>query len=86
MRPKTRTPRVTTSITISPEFHSLCVEHDIGFSEAARVGISFLLAEKGVREYDNSLNLYRKFLATRQLLEDTSQKLTALEEKHGLSK
>jgi hypothetical protein len=53
-------PKVMTSVTISPEFYQECKKHDIGFSEAMRVGISVLLAEKGVAEYDNKLNIVRK--------------------------
>lgn len=76
-------PRITTSITISPEFYELCNVHNIGFSEGARVGIAILLAEKGVKEYDNNLNIFRKFDALRLKLEETAQKLADLEARHG---
>ena len=51
---------ITTTVRISPEFYRLCKEHHIKFSEAMRVGISVLLAEKGVMEYDNTLNIVRR--------------------------
>ena len=51
---------VMTSVRISPEFYELCKKHRIQFSEAIRVGISVILAERGVREYDNNLNIVRR--------------------------
>jgi len=52
-------PMITTSVRISPEFHQLCIQHHIMFSEAIRRGISLILAERGVGEYDNDLNITR---------------------------
>ena len=52
-------PMITTSVRISPEFHQLCLKHSISFSEALRRGISLMLAERNVREYDNDLNITR---------------------------
>ena len=68
-------PMITTSVRISPEFHSLCIEHSISFSEALRTGISLILAEKGVREYDNNLNVFRKMTLFREELEKLSQRV-----------
>jgi len=34
-----------------------------------RVGISILLADKGVRQYDNKINLVRKMLLYKEQLE-----------------
>jgi len=62
------------STTTSVEFYQLAKEHRIKFSEALRVGISLILAEKGVKEYDNNLNLVRKLDLTRQKLEEVSRK------------
>ena len=50
---------IQTSVLISPEFNNLRKKHEITLSEAVRVGISVILAEKGVREYDNQLNIVR---------------------------
>ena len=52
-------PMITTSVRISPEFHKACRKHFISFTEALRRGIALMLAEKGVIEYDNDLNIVR---------------------------
>lgn len=54
------------SISVSMEFAKLAEDFKISWSEAARVGMGMLLADKGVKDYDNNLNLYRKmrFLQT----------------------
>ena len=74
--------RVTTSVTISPEFHELCRTHNISFSEATRVGIALILAEKGIKEYNNNLNIVRKITLLRTKLEETSQELNNIKEKY----
>ena len=51
---------VRTSVNVSPEFYKLTRQHLIKFSEALRVGISIMLAEKGVIPYDNQLNIVRR--------------------------
>ena len=48
------------SISVSLEFVDLAQRYKISWSEAARVGLSILLAEKGVQDYDNNLNLFRR--------------------------
>jgi len=53
-------PWIRTSVQISPEFYKLCKQHFIRFSDAMRTGISILLAEKGIVEYDNKLNITRR--------------------------
>ena len=50
---------IQTSVIVSLEFYNLCKTHQIKFSEALRVGISILLAERGVIEYNNQLNIVR---------------------------
>jgi len=72
-------PMFTTSVRISPEFWNLADEHRISFTEAVRVGIGLLLAEKGVKEYNSDLNITRKLDIMRQKLEETSQKLAEME-------
>jgi hypothetical protein len=52
-------PMITTSVKISPEFHALCIKYYISFSEAMRRGIALMLAEKGIIEYQNDLNIVR---------------------------
>jgi len=51
---------IRTSVNISPEFYKLAKENYIMFSEAMRVGIAILLAEKGIAPYDNRLNIVRR--------------------------
>ena len=53
-------PAIQTSVNVSPEFYQLCKQHRIKFSEAMRVGIAIILAEKGVAEYDNTLNISKR--------------------------
>lgn len=71
-------PTVQTSVKISPEFYNLCKINRITFSEAMRVGISVLLADRGVVPYDNKLNLWRKMNLFRQKAEDAVQKVEEL--------
>ena len=61
------------SISISKEFDELQKEHQISWTEAARVGMSVLLAEKGVAEYDNNLNLYRRMRAYQKMVENAEK-------------
>ena len=71
-----------TTISITPEFYGLAKEHKISWSEAARVGMSLLLAERGERDYDNNLNLHRKMTVFRKQAEEALQKLNELEQKN----
>lgn len=59
------------SISVSSEFSNLAREHGMSWSEAARIGMAVLLAEKGVREYDNNLNIFRKLNLVRQTMQAT---------------
>ena len=63
------------SISVSDEFANLAVLHSVSWTEAARVGMAILLAEKGVAEYDNKLNIYRKMNFFREEAEKNSQKV-----------
>lgn len=72
---------ITTAVRISPEFHKLCYEENISFSEAMRVGIAIMLAEKGIREYDNNLNIVRRMNLFRQKAEESLAKVYELEAK-----
>ncbi len=67
-------PWVKTCVNVSPEFHRLAREHHIKFSEALRVGISLLLADRGVTEYDTNLNVMRKMNKITKELQEISQK------------
>jgi len=76
----TAQPWVRTSVNVSPEFHTLCKQHHIQFGEALRVGISLLLADKGVVEYSNNIQVVRKITSLREQLEEISQKYYELKE------
>ena len=77
--------RITTSVTISPTFFNLCKQHNIIFSEALRVGISLILAERGIADYDNSLNLSRQLKITEQKFAEINDELLKLKEKYESS-
>jgi hypothetical protein len=66
-------------ISVSSEFEVLGRTHKISWSEAARVGMGVLLAEKGIQQYDNNLNLNRKMLFFKKEAEETLKKLEELE-------
>ena len=68
-------PMIRTSVNISPEFHDLCKKNNVMFSEAMKVGISIMLAERGIQDYDNKLNIYRKMLYFKAEAEKALQKL-----------
>ena len=68
-----------TSVRISPEFYQLCKQHHIKFSEAIRVGIAMILAEKGVKDYDNSLTLVRRCNELQRKAGEYAQKAANLE-------
>lgn len=77
-------PSVVTSVRISPEFYRLAKENRISFSEAMRVGISTLLADKGVVEYDNNLNFTRKLRSMSIIIENQAREIEQLR-KGGVS-
>ena len=70
------------SISVSLECANLANEHNLSWSEAARVGMALKLAELGVSDYDNSLNLVRKIALLQDQLTKTSEELMQLKEKH----
>jgi hypothetical protein len=70
-----------TSVLVSPEFYELCKNNQIKFSDAMRAGISILLAEKGVKEYDNNLNVYRRMNLYKKETEDLFLKIQELQNK-----
>ena len=73
---------IAISTTVSREFHDLAKQNNISWSEALRVGLSILFGDKGLKEYDNNINLFRKMNAFRQQAEEALQKLSELEKKH----
>ena len=74
-------PFIRTSVNMSPEFHKLCREHRIKFSDAMRAGVSLLLAEKGAMEYNNNLNISRQLQKAQDALIKMSERMIELDEK-----
>jgi hypothetical protein len=72
-------PMVTTSVRVSPEFHSLCLKNCISFSEAMKRGIALMLAERGVMDYDNNLNIVRLVAQYKKTAAEYAQKAADLE-------
>jgi hypothetical protein len=80
---KWATPGIRTTVLVSPEFYKLCKERHIRFSEALRVGMAIILAERGEIDYDNNLNISRKVNLLTQKISEVSQELNDLKIKHG---
>jgi len=76
-------PFIRTSVLISPEFYNLCKKHFIKFSEAMRVGISIMLAERGEIEYDNTLNIVRRVAELKKKAAEYAQQAADLENKNN---
>lgn len=74
-------PWIRTTVLISPHFYRLAKKWHIMFSEAMRVGLSLLLADRGEFEYDNKLNLYRKMRFFQTQAEKASQEALEAQEK-----
>lgn len=73
--------QVQTSVLLSKEFYDLCKANNIKFTEALRVGISLMLADIGIAEYDNRLNLYRRMQSFKIELERVSQEFELFKNK-----
>jgi hypothetical protein len=74
------------SISVTREFSMLAEKTNCSWTEAARIGMSIMLAEKGEMEYDNKLNLYRKMNLFRKEAENALQKISELETKQSIEK
>ena len=72
--------RVTTSVTMSPEFFQLAKNHHVQFSEAIRVGLGLIFAEKGLKDYDSKLNLFRKMQMFQVKTEELSKEIQELKD------
>ena len=48
------------SISVSMEYHELAKKYNLSWTEAARIGVSVMLGDLGIKPYDNDLNLKRK--------------------------
>ena len=70
-----------TSVSLSREMDDLRRKYKISVTEACRVGLSVILSEMNVREYDNNLNVVRKMRNYQKLAEEANQKLDELTKK-----
>ena len=71
-------PWIRTSVNVSPQFHRLCREHRIRFSDAMKIGISIILAERGIMEYNNDLNIVRKRTLMAKQIQDMADEIAKL--------
>lgn len=74
---------ITTSVRLTPEFYNTATQNGISFSEALRVGLSLMFAERGIQEYDNKLNIHRKLMILQSELQKASEKIAELEGNNG---
>jgi len=80
-RQRTATGLIQTTINVTPEFYKLAKECNIKFSDALKIGLSLMFADRGIIEYDNNLNLHRKMMMFKIKLEETAQELNELKQK-----
>jgi hypothetical protein len=80
-------PRTICSVSMPLEFHQIAKQYNVNLSEAVRVGIGIILAERGVKDYDSNLNISRRILerekkikALVDKLEETTQELNVLKD------
>ena len=71
---------IMVSSSVSPHLYELHKKYNIKWSEVLRVGMAVILAERGLAQYDNNLNLFRRMQVLRKELEETSQKYVMLQE------
>ena len=69
------------SISVSQDLEILRVQHHLSWSEAARVGMAVLLADREIIPYNNDLNLKRKFDKVLLELSKVSKEYYNLKEK-----
>lgn len=64
-------------ISVSAEFEKLAKQYGLSWSNAARVGMSILLADLNLVDYDNDINVIRRL---RLLAKDSDNKLKQIAE------
>ena len=70
--------RIIRTVSISKEQNDSIDEQHLSPTEIFRVGLGMILAERGVKDYDSNLNLYRKMIGFRDIVQDLSTKLDKL--------
>jgi hypothetical protein len=86
MENRTYIPSITTTVQIAEPLFKKAKNYQIRFVDAMRVGLTIMLAELGVEEFDNSLSIVRRIQALRRKLEETSQELFLLKQKEENAK
>ncbi len=75
-----------TCVNISPEFYQQAKKLNIKFTEALRVGLALLFAERGLMEYDNNLLITRKRNQLITQIQDLAQEIEELKQKNAQTK
>ena len=75
--------RVIRSVSVSLEFDNLTRIHKISLTEACKIGTSILLREKGLKEYDNRINILREIDAARAKISSMADVITELTQRYG---
>lgn len=70
---------IQTSVIVSMEMYDLSKTHRIKFSEALRRGIALMLAEKGITEYQNDLNITRLLKEAKLKAKESAELIYKLE-------
>lgn len=68
MQLPTKQPKIHTSVTLECDLWNLAKKYGIKFSRCLELGVRIKLAEKGVKEYPNTL-MKQKFNKIRELYE-----------------
>lgn len=74
-------PSYQISTTISPEYFALKNKHGIKIASALRAGLDLILAEMGLKPYDDTLNIVEKMNQYRKMAESALQELVTLRKK-----
>jgi hypothetical protein len=56
---KQKTKQKIVSASISKEFHEMAMERGISWTEAMKIGLAIIFAERGIRDFVNELNVAR---------------------------
>ena len=75
---KINQPVIMSSLKIIPEHYDLCKKNNIKLSEAFKKGLFLILAEKGIEDYEPSLDIYKKMVFYKEEFQLISQKYTKL--------
>jgi len=70
--------RFHVTTTIMPELKKLAEDNNIQLSEALRVGIGVILAERGDDRYTGSINIFRKIEKYQSALQNLNMELENL--------